>query len=60
MFLRHPASGYYKYIVFDEVEKSTGKVYDQLCHKILNQDADLPNAEWVAQNHWCIPIYYDK
>ena len=25
-------SGYYKYIVFDQVEKSTGKVYDHPCH----------------------------
>ena len=51
-------SGYYKYIVFDEVEKSTGKVYDAPCHKIMKKDYDLPNTDWVAQNHWCPPIYY--
>jgi len=51
-------SGYYKYIVFDPIEKSTGKVYDQLCHKIMGRDVDLLNSEWVAQNHWCVPLYY--
>jgi len=19
---------------------------------------DLPNTDWVAQNHWCVPLYY--
>jgi hypothetical protein len=19
---------------------------------------ELPNTEWVAQNHWCVPLYY--
>lgn len=51
-------SGYYKYIVFEPVEKSSGKVYDEPCHKILAKDYSLPNTEWVAGNHWCIPIYY--
>ena len=51
-------SGYYKYIVFDPVEKSTGKVYDQPCHKIMGRQDTLPNTEWVAKNHWCVPIYY--
>jgi len=51
-------SGYYKYIIFDPVEKSTGKVYDQPCHKIMNRDDDLPNTDWVAKNHWCVPLYY--
>jgi len=27
--------GYYKYIIFDPIENSTGKVYDEPCHKIL-------------------------
>jgi hypothetical protein len=18
----------------------------------------LPNSEWVAENHWCVPLYY--
>lgn len=52
-------SGYYKYIVFDPIEKSTGKVYDEQCHRILNHDAELPNSDWVAKNHWCVPIYYN-
>ena len=51
-------SGYYKYIVFDPIENSTGKVYDQPCHKILNKQYDLPNTDWVAKNHWCVPLYY--
>lgn len=52
-------SGYYKYIIFDEIEKSTGKVYDEPCHRILKHDVDLPNSDWVAKNHWCVPIYYN-
>lgn len=52
-------SGFYKYIVFDEIEKSTGKVYDQPCHRIMKHDVELPNADWVANHHWCVPIYYD-
>ena len=51
-------SGYYKYIVFDPIENSTGKVYDQPCHKIMNKDYELPNTDWIAKNHWCVPIYY--
>lgn len=51
-------SGFYKYIVFDPIEKSTGKVYDQPCHKIMNHKIELHNTEWVAKNHWCVPIYY--
>ena len=51
-------SGYYKYIVFEEVEKSTGKVYDEPCHRILGHQVDLPNTDWVAENHWCVPLYY--
>ena len=52
-------SGYYKYIVFEPIEKSTGKVYDKLCHTIMKRNATFPNAEWVAQNHWCVPLYYN-
>lgn len=52
-------SGYYKYIVFEHIEKSTGKVYDKLCHTIMKQSGSFPNAEWVAQNHWCVPLYYN-
>ena len=52
-------SGLYKYIVFEELEKSTGKVYDQLCHNTMNQPGDFPNSEWVTKNHWCVPLYYN-
>jgi dTDP-4-amino-4,6-dideoxygalactose transaminase len=51
-------SGYYKYIVFDPIEKSTGKVYDQPCHKIMGRTYELPNTDWVAAHHWCVPLYY--
>lgn len=51
-------SGYYKYIVFDPIEKSTGKVYDQPCHTIMGRTYDLPNTDWIAKNHWCVPLYY--
>lgn len=52
-------SGYYKYIVFSPLEKSTGKVYDVLCHKLMGREGSYPNAEWAAQNHWCVPLYYN-
>lgn len=52
------SSGYYKYIVFEPSEPSTGKVYDQPCHRILKHAVDLPNTDWVAAHHWCVPIYY--
>ena len=51
-------SGFYKYIVFDPIERSTGKVYDQPCHRIMGHQDDLPNTDWVAENHWCVPLYY--
>jgi perosamine synthetase len=51
-------SGLYKYIVFDEIERSTGKVYDEPCHRIMGHPVDLPNSDWVAANHWCVPLYY--
>jgi len=51
-------SGLYKYIVFELIERSTGKVYDTPCHRISGSSVDLPNTDWVAQNHWCVPLYY--
>jgi perosamine synthetase len=51
-------SGMYKYIVFDPIERSTGKVYDQPCHRIMRTNESLPNTDWVADNHWCVPLYY--
>lgn len=51
-------SGLYKYIVFDPIEKSTGKVYEQPCHRIMRHAGELPNTDWVAANHWCVPLWY--
>ena len=51
-------SGLYKYIVFDWLERSTGRVYDEPCHRILGHDVELPNSDWVASNHSCVPLYY--
>jgi dTDP-4-amino-4,6-dideoxygalactose transaminase len=51
-------SGLYKYIVFDWLERSTGRVYDEPCHRILGHDVELPNTDWVARNHSCVPLYY--
>lgn len=53
-------SGYYKYIVFDAIERSTGKVYELPCHRLLRHETELPNTDWVAKNHWCVPIYYPR
>jgi perosamine synthetase len=51
-------SGLYKYIVFDWLERSTGRVYDEPCHRIMGHQVDLPNSDWVACNHSCVPLYY--
>jgi perosamine synthetase len=51
-------SGLYKYLVFDEIERSTGKVYDQPCHRVMRTGDELPNSDWVAHHHWCVPLYY--
>ena len=51
-------SGLYKYIVLSEIERSTGKVYDQPCHRIMGHQVEMPNSDWVAEHHWCVPLYY--
>ena len=51
-------SGLYKYIVFEPIERSTGKVYDEPCHRLMGSSEELPASDWVAQNHWCVPLYY--
>ena len=51
-------SGLYKYVVFDWLERSTGRVYDEPCHRIMGHDIELPNSDWVAANHSCVPLYY--
>ncbi len=33
-------------------------VYDQPCHRIMGRSDELPNTDWVAENHWCVPLYY--
>lgn len=53
-------SGYYKYIVFEKIERSTGKVYDQPCHRIMKHNVNLPITDWISMNHWCVPIYYNR
>lgn len=53
-------SGFYKYIVFDPIEGSTGKVYELPCHRIFKTGENLPNTDWVANHHWCVPIYYPR
>jgi dTDP-4-amino-4,6-dideoxygalactose transaminase len=51
-------SGFYKYIVVDWLERSTGRVYDEPCHRIMGHHVELPNSDWVARNHSCVPLYY--
>lgn len=55
---RGMTSGYYKYIVFEWLERSTGRVYDEPCHRIMGHHVELPNSDWVARNHSCVPLYY--
>jgi dTDP-4-amino-4,6-dideoxygalactose transaminase len=52
-------SGYYKYIVFEPVQDSTSKVYAKPCHLLMKTGDKLPNSEWVPENHWCAPLYYN-
>src|SRR5579864_4789825 len=51
-------SGLYKYIVFDWLERSTGRVYDEPCHRIMGAQVQLPGTDWIARNHSCVPLYY--
>ena len=55
---RGMVSGLYKYIVFDRLERSTGRVYDRPCHRLLGHHVELPNSDWVAEHHSCVPLYY--
>ena len=45
-------------LFFDPIEKSTGKVYDEPCHRIMKKNCELANTDWISKNHWCVPIYY--
>ncbi len=51
-------SGLYKYIVFEQLKESTGRVYSDPCHHYLKRDYELPNTDWVAKNHLCVPLFY--
>ena len=51
-------SGLYKYVVFEWLERSSGRVYDEPCHRILGHHVELPNSDWVMRNHSCPPLYY--
>jgi dTDP-4-amino-4,6-dideoxygalactose transaminase len=51
-------SGLYKYVVFDRLERSSGRVYAEPCHRIMGTGDDLPNTDWVAESHSCVPLYY--
>ena len=51
-------SGLYKYIVFEPVRETAGAVYRKPCHRVMRHDVELPNTDWVSQNHWCVPLYY--
>jgi perosamine synthetase len=51
-------SGLYKYIVFEQIERSTGRVYEDPCHRIIGTGDELPDTDWVSQNHSCVPLYY--
>src|SRR5205823_1310957 len=35
---RGMVSGLYKYIVFDWLDRSTGRVYDEPCHRVMGHD----------------------
>jgi dTDP-4-amino-4,6-dideoxygalactose transaminase len=51
-------SGYYKYVVFEPVEKCSSRVYGEPCHRLMKRHCHLPNTDWVAANHWCVPLHY--
>jgi dTDP-4-amino-4,6-dideoxygalactose transaminase len=62
--VRFPAgmvSGYYKYIVFDyALREETGKVFNRTDFgtAIEGVAADLPNSDWIADHHRCVPIWF--
>jgi len=50
-------SGLYKYVVFEPIERSTGKVYEEPCHRIMGTRR-APQLRLGCPNHWCVPLYY--
>lgn len=64
-------SGYYKYIVFEDVEESTGLVYarpvwEEFALGVSSkagfwkpEPLEFPGVAWVCKNHRCVPIFYE-
>lgn len=60
-FPKGMVSGYYKYIIFDTpIKEETGQVFglSDLGHRIEKNGSSVPNSEWIAEHHKCVPIYY--
>lgn len=51
-------SNYYKFISFEDIGQSTGKVYDKGCAEIMGDGIYLPNTQWINNHHWCLPTWY--
>src|ERR1700760_3750066 len=51
-------SGLYKYIVFDWLERSTGRVYDEPCQRIIGFGDDLAHSDWGTPKPPCGTLYY--
>ena len=52
-------SGLYKYIVFDPDRALDGQGLRR--SRAIGSWATrttCPNTDWVAENHWCVPLYY--
>src|SRR5436190_7437572 len=53
MLPRPPRSTLFPYTTL--FRSSTGLVYADPCHRIMGDDSNLPNTDWVAENHRCVP-----
>lgn len=54
-------SGYYKYVVFEEISESTGKVFDTPSYRLMGRKGVwLKDVEWICRSHWCVPTYYNR
>ena len=52
-------SGLYKYIVFEPIDAlDRPRLRRAVPPHPRRSDADLPNTDWVAANHSCVPLYY--
>ena len=43
-----------------ESERSTGKVYDDRCRRLMGDPVDLPVSDWIAENDCCVPLSYRR